>query len=219
MSDKTGWGSVYIGTRLEKTVLAEFVQDFTQLVTRGVRKGDAYGIVAGKPAQWAANQVVRDFLKSGKDSVLFVDSDAHIDADALNVLRDHEQGWQYDILSAFYTRRGWPPLAMWLTKDPHKPGYNSATVTGEVTGDVDAVGLHFCLMRRRVFEGAAEFPFYYPRDNPGMSEDVAFCIDAQARGMRMGCTSYVRTGHYSTVCWGYETHAEWQENEAKKNAN
>ena len=92
---------------------------------------------------------------------------------------------------------------------------------------VDAVGLHFCLMRRHVFD---EMPgpdwFFYPRRKPWervpgtknqwvktdehrKSEDVAFCEEAQKAGYKIGATSKVTTGHYSVIPTGYETHHDW----------
>ena len=92
--------------------------------------------------------------------------------------------------------------------------YKNMAVLKETTEEVDAVGLHCCLIRRNVFE-ALPGPdwFYYPRrssfDEHRKSEDVAFCEEAKALGFRIGSTSKVRTGHYSLVPTGWETHHEW----------
>ena len=92
--------------------------------------------------------------------------------------------------------------------------YRNVAVLQEVTMPVDAVGLHFCLIRRKVFETLPGPDwFYYPRrtraDEHRKSEDVAFCEDAIAAGFKIGSTSVVKTGHYSTIPTGYESHHEW----------
>ena len=55
--------------------------------------------------------------------------------------------------------------------------------------------------------------FFYPRrtqaDEHRKSEDVAFCEEALAAGFKLGSTSKVTTGHYSTIPTGWETHHEW----------
>jgi len=128
-------------------------------------------------------------------------------------LRDLEEGWEYDILSAFYCRRGWPPEAIWMQRMADG-NYRNVAVLQEVTLPVDAVGLHFCLMRRKVFETLPGPDwFWYPKRTDAKehrkSEDVAFSEIAQAAGFKLGSTSKVTTGHYSVIPTGYETHHDW----------
>ena len=208
-----GWGKVFIASRREKHTMSEFTEHFDLMLATGIRRGDSYSICSGRPAHWSANELVERFLQSACDSILFVDSDAQIDGSTLSQLRDLEEGWEYDILSAFYVRRGWPPEAIWMQRMPDG-NYRNVAVLQEVTMPVDAVGLHFCLIRRKVFETLPGPDwFYYPRrtraDEHRKSEDVAFCEDAIAAGFGIGSTSVVKTGHYSTIPTGYESHHEW----------
>ena len=208
-----GWGKVFIASRREKHTMSEFTEHFDLMLATGIRRGDSYSICSGRPAHWSANELVERFLQSACDSILFVDSDAQIDGSTLSQLRDLEEGWGYDILSAFYVRRGWPPEAIWMQRMPDG-NYRNVAVLQEVTMPVDAVGLHFCLIRRKVFETLPGPDwFYYPRrtqaDEHRKSEDVAFCEDAIAAGFKIGSTSVVKTGHYSTIPTGYESHHEW----------
>ena len=94
------------------------------------------------------------------------------------------------------------------------PFSSTIAVLQEVTLPVDAVGLHFCLMRRKVFETLPGPDWFsYPRRKVSAehrkSEDVAFSEEAQAAGFKLGATSKVATGHYSTIPTGWETHHEW----------
>lgn len=221
-----GWGKVFIASRREKHTMSEFTEHFDLMLATGIRRGDSYSICSGRPAHWSANELVERFLQSACDSILFVDSDAQIDGSTLSQLRDLEEGWGYDILSAFYVRRGWPPEAIWMQRMPDG-NYRNVAVLQEVTMPVDAIGLHFCLIRRKVFE---ETPgpdwFWYPRRKPWervpgtknqwikteehrKSEDVAFSEEILAAGFKIGSTSVVKTGHYSTIPTGYESHHEW----------
>lgn len=208
-----GWGKVFIASRREKVTMSEFTEHFDLMLATGIRRGDSYSICSGRPAHWAANELVERFLQSACDSILFVDSDAKIESDTLSKLRDLPDGWDYDLLSAFYVRRGWPPEAIWMKRQPDG-NYKNVAVLQEVTLPVDAIGLHFCLIRRKVFETLPGPDwFYYPRrtkpDEHRKSEDVAFCEDAIAAGFKIGSTSKVATGHYSTIPTGWESHHEW----------
>lgn len=208
-----GWGKVFIASRREKQVMAEFTEHFDLMLATGIRRGDSYSICSGRPAHWAANELVERFLQSECDSILWIDSDAKIDGDTLARLRDLEEGWEYDILSAFYCRRGWPPEAIWMQRMADG-NYRNVAVLQEVTLPVDAVGLHFCLMRRKVFETLPGPDwFWYPKRTDAKehrkSEDVAFSEIAQAAGFKLGSTSKVTTGHYSVIPTGYETHHDW----------
>ena len=109
-----GWGKVFVASRREKQVMSEFTEHFDLMLATGIRRGDSYSICSGRPAHWAANELVERFLQSECDSILWVDSDAKIEGDTLAKLRDLEEGWEYDVLSAFYCRRGWPPEAIWM---------------------------------------------------------------------------------------------------------
>lgn len=207
------WGKIFIASRREKVTLSEFDEHWSLLLATGIRRGDSYSICSGRPAHWSANELVDRFLGSECNSILFLDSDAQFDGQLLNQLRDLEDGWDYDIFSAFYVRRGWPPEAIWMKRQADG-NYKNMAVLKETTEEVDAVGLHCCLIRRSVFE-ALPGPdyFYYPRRTSPTehrkSEDVAFCEEAKALGFRIGSTSKVRTGHYSLVPTGWETHHEW----------
>lgn len=204
-----------MGTRLEKVVECRFVKVWSELISKGLRKGDCYLMVSDLVSQWASNELVRRFLKSDCDTLFMLDSDADVGADFLHTFRDYEPGWQYDILQAFYCRRGWPPEAIWFQQRDDGE-FVACLVTAEnVTEDVAAIGTHSVLIRREVFErllgdnDPATFQwFYYPREIH-MGEDVAFSKDAASAGFRLGATTAVKAGHISRVTTGWDTYAEY----------
>jgi len=195
------WGKILLSTRLEKQVSPKFFQTWTSLVQHGLRIGDGAYSVAGKVAHKAQNDVVRAFLKTECDTLLTLDSDAVVTPDFIEQFRTYEPGYEYDILQAFYPRRGWPPRAIWMKKNALGQMTEYFVTEPDRIEDVDIVGTHACLFRREVFEQMLgdNDPetydwFYYPRHS-GTSEDSAFSIDAKEAGFRLGATAAIRAAH------------------------
>jgi hypothetical protein len=213
------WGTVAIGTRLEKAVEPGFMKAWSMLITHGLRPGDAWMIEDGKVAHRASNDLVRRFLKSNLDTLFLLDSDADFGYQALSELRDHTDGWKYDGLQAFYTRRGWPPEAIWFKRDALGGLYQCIVYGEDVTQDVALVGTHCVLLRREMLKGMRDRAaadgvdpdkyewFHYPRHSD-ISEDSAFSMDATEQGYQFGATTHVKFGHISRVTTGWETYQE-----------
>jgi SAM-dependent methyltransferase len=152
---------------------------------------------------------------------LLIDSDADFGPEILEEFRTLTDGWEYDIFQAFYTRRGWPPEAIWFKEDALGNSMQ-AFVLGEGTEPTTMVGFHFTLIRREVIkriwkeqgEGKIdpdEFDWaWYPRHSSYV-EDAAFCKEAQKYGFRIGSTSVVKTGHNVRVTTGWETYLQFLE--------
>lgn len=208
------WGRIAVGTRLEKMVENRFVAVWSNLISRGLRKGDGYLIAADLPAHKASNELVRRFLKTDCDSLMLLDSDADVGVGFVSELRDLEPGHAFDVLQAFYVRRGWPPEAIWFQK--HGEDYVNCLVTANnITVEVAGIGTHAVLIRREVFVGMVGRAdpetfewFWYPRGEK-MSEDIAFSKGARAAGFRLGATTAVKAGHISRVTTGWETYQEY----------
>lgn len=209
------WGKIMIGVRLEKMIEVEFFSVWTALLTNGIRTGDKYGFARGMVAHRAANSLVRKFLQTDCDSIFFIDSDCDVDQDFLEKFRSVEDGWNYDVLQAFYLRRSWPPDAIWLKYDEQKILRKCLVLQEGYTDDVDVVGLHACLARREVFEAMLgdNDPetfnwFYYPREGFN-TEDAMFSFDAKKAGFRLGATSAVKASHLVHLPIGWETYQEY----------
>jgi SAM-dependent methyltransferase len=209
------WGKICVGTRLEKGVDSRFVKCWTNLIMRGLRKGDGVLVVDDKVAHQASNALAREFLRTGCDTLFMLDSDADIGPNFLNEFRDYEPGWQYDLLQAFYCRRGWPPDAIWFKKSHHGDMFVRAVYGEDVVEDVAIIGTHAVLIRREVFikllgdRDEEKFDwFFYPRHETA-SEDGAFSQEAADAGFRLGATTHVKAGHISRVTTGWETYQEY----------
>ena len=209
------WGKVFVGTRLEKMVLSRFLQVWTDLLLHGLRPGDAAFSVRGKVAHRASNELVCHFLKSDCDTLFMLDSDADVDEDFLNRFRDYEPGWDYDVLQAFYTRRGWPPRAIWIQENALGQTMEMFITDPDTVQDVAIAGTHACLFKRRVFEqmlgdnDPAEFDWFYYGRHRSDSEDGMFSIEAREAGFRIGATTSIRAGHLSEITTGWETYQDY----------
>lgn len=215
-----GWGSIMVGVRLEKMVEAKFVSTAFKWLTEGLRPGDTWGTSEGMVAHSGANNLVRQFLKTKCDSMLFIDSDAEIDFDFINRFRDHQPGWEFDALQAFYLVRGWPPEAIWFKRD-ERGILHKCVIFGEATEEVALVGLHCVLIKRHVIEtmlgdnNPDEFDwFFYPRGK-NMTEDAAFSEEAIGMGFKLGATSAVVANHIAHLSIGWETYQEYLQTSGK----
>ena len=217
-SEFRDWGRICVATRLEKAVEPNFFVAWSNLIGNGgLRPGDAYLIAKDRTAHQAANDLVRRFLKTDLDTILFIDSDAEFGLMALEELRTFEDGWKFDALQAFYVRRGWPPEAIWFTTSPLGDTVQNF-VLNEGTQESAMVGLHFTLIRREILEAQrAAYPeidddkfdwFWYPRHG-GISEDSAWSQEVRAFGAHLACTTHLKTGHVCRVTTGWETYRQF----------
>lgn len=214
MDKAQGWGKIMVGARLEKMVEAGWVRSWSRLLTEGLHPGDGWELTEGMVAHAASNALVRMLLKSDKDSLLIVDSDADFEPDLVEKFRTHEAGYEYDALQAFHLRRGWPPEAIWFQRDENGIMRNMIIV-GETTDDVALAGTHCVIIRREVFEKMLgdHDPetwdwFYYPRHEV-MTEDAAFSFDALAAGFRLGATTAVKVNHLGHLAVGWDVYQEY----------
>jgi hypothetical protein len=208
------WGKIMVGVRLEKEVEAEFFRTWSLLLTYGLRDGDNWECTEGMPAHIAANTLIRRLLKSDCQSIFLIDSDCQIEKDTLHKLRDYELTREYDGIQVFYTRRGWPPEAIWFQRDGEGK-LHRCEVLGETTEEVALIGTHCCLLRREIFEKMLgdEDPekfdwFYYPRGHQ-MTEDAAFSFEAIDLGFKLGATTYVKAHHIGHVAIGWEAYQDY----------
>jgi len=210
---KKSWGKILVGTRLEKMVTDDFFVTWTSLITGGLRPGDQYAIARGQVAHRAANQLARELLKTDCDALFFVDSDADFNPEFLSQFRDFEPGWEYDVLQAFYVRRGWPPEAVWLKKDSEGV-LKKCVILGDETEETAIAGLHATLIRREVFEALHDANnkhhdwFYYPKHTLS-TEDAAFSEDAIKAGFKVGATSHVKANHITSLILGWDAYQEY----------
>lgn len=218
------WGSVCIGVRPTRPYLLEFWSCWTGIIATGLRDEDLVLLPErALPGHQAANVVARAFLRSGCDSLLFVDDDQTFEPDVLEQLRSNRANWEYDVVGPFVTQRTWPPRPLMLRSAAEQPGDKEPGEAFEIfpkfqdmqVVEVDAIGLYFTLVRRRVLEallGERDLDqadlFRY---GPGMQgPDIPFSQDARARGFRLAVDTSVKIGHLGHFVMDWEQYRNWR---------
>lgn len=217
------WGKVYVATRYQPYLPAQTCESLIALAVAGMREGDSRDCVHSKIMHKAANILVRRFLASDCDTLCFIDSDAVFGAGALEELRSDVEGQRYDVLQAFTVKRGWPPEPMYLVAMPDQPRSLEAQrgrfmlsqlpLDADYIYQVDAVSLHFCLIRRWVFEkllapDGPDYTYWFEFEKD-MGEDVTFCQRAQDVGARLGMSTRLKIGHVSDIVTGWDTMVDY----------
>jgi len=217
------WGKVFVATRYQPYLPAQTCESLIGLAVSGLRPGDVRDFVYSKTMHKGANILARRFLASACDSMCFIDSDAVFGAPALEELRSDAEGQGYDVLQAFTVKRGWPPEPMYLVAMPDQPqsveGRRGRHFTTQLPLDanyiyaVDAVSLHFTLIKRWIFEALLDadgpehtYWFEYSRDQ---GEDVTFSASAQKVGARMGMSTRLKVGHVGDLVTGWDTMVDY----------
>lgn len=227
-----GWGRIAIGQRMYGYPDPHFHHAFVRMAVSGLRSKDQiFEPVIGKPAHLAANHIVRKFLNTTCDSLLFVDDDMIFEPDALERLRSDEELWNYDIVYPFATHREWPPSAvvMRLQEQVGLPvsllGERYGTlrhIEDEAIIDVDAVGLAFTLIRRQVFESmlsefGALYTSWFNWGELTEGEDIRFSRKARDNGFSLAVTTKIKLGHVGRHVFTWDDHQRWLEQEKNEN--
>lgn len=225
-----GFGRIAIGTRISKNPEADFFVSWTAMITAGnVRNGDT--VLAPQlhqAAHHASIKMAHAFLRSGQDTLLMVDDDMQFLQNSLERLRSNEENWQYDIVSALATHKVWPPkpivMRLMDVDDVSIPdrlkGDHFELIHDFDKGDVlpvDAVGLAFTLIRRKVLL-AMIHPDYgvdYSLDmftyGPGYeSDDIPFSRRCREMGFKMAVDTGVDIQHIGKRALGYEHFLHWK---------
>lgn len=234
------WGSLAVGVRIGKHPEALWVASWSLLLSGGLRRSDTLLVPQMyQPAHWAANHMARDFLKTGKDTLVMVDDDHEFDMNIITRMRENVATWEYDVLSALTVRRqaeSPSPILMKLRKQPDEPEslkgdsfYKEPPLhLGEVE-EVDAVGLAMTFVKRHVLEVLVNerwgldhtYDFFRPEDfafeyGPGMeSDDIPFSRRCRENGFRMCVDTNAQIKHIATVSLGVEDYLEKKRREAQ----
>jgi hypothetical protein len=143
----------------------------------------------------ARNQIVRDFLASDKEYLLFVDTDMTFSPGMVQRLwenRSHDT-----ILSGLCKDHGGLPVAK-VRKDD---GWYAIIETESIVS-VDMTGCAFVIASRETYEKVLanardeEFAWYEFHGEPGVrGEDATFCVRAKAIGHQVHVDGSIRPGH------------------------
>lgn len=150
----------------------------------------------------ARNQIVRDFLESDKEYLLFVDTDMTFSPKMVHDLwekRSHDT-----VLSGLCKDHGGLPVA----KVRRETGWHAITETDAMV-EVDMTGCAFAIASRETYEKVLanaqdpEFAWYEFNGEPNVrGEDAVFCTRAKNVGHRIVIDGSIRPGHRKMSCVG-----------------
>ena len=145
------------------------------------------------------------------DWLLFIDDDMVWDPDAVGRLVQRRDEFDLDMIGALCFRRSEPfAPTLYMRERVDGGGYNFLEQWAEEeVVEVDATGCAFLLIHKRAFEKIAggEMPPFEHRTREGgpppnffrwegtMGEDLRFCQDAKAAGVRIWVDTSIKIGH------------------------
>lgn len=173
-------------------------------------------IVQGHVLTLQRNQCVQ---RMQGDWILFIDDDMTWQPDAIRRLVETQKKWDVDMVGGLCFQRGDPfQPTLYMRERPDDGAYVfMEDIPEDTLVEVDATGMAFMLITRRLFEAiAGEFPPYEERvlrrppayfrwDERGFGEDLTFCQDAKRAGARIFVDTSIKIGHVGEHIIGEET--------------
>jgi len=146
------------------------------------------------------------------DWLMFIDDDMVWDSNAVGRLLAARDEIDADIIGALCYRRSSPHQpTLFMREAPTSGGYNYLEDWTDDIIEVDATGMAFVIIHKRVFEAIAQskMPAREVRNNIGLpnffrwegsiGEDLRFCQDAKAAGCRVFVDTRIEVGHIAEV--------------------
>ncbi len=222
-----GWGDICIGVRMYKVPEMEFFSSWTAMLTNnGLGERDTVLLPESQmTGHRAANKIAHAFMRTDCDSLLLLDDDMVFEGDTLRRLRDNTDNWNYDVVMAFATHRTWPPKPVIMRlleeqpEDAQAVGNYYQVVYDWIDGmvePVDAVGLAFTLIRRKVFDAMTDPRWgmdktdYFCGGIGSQGPDIPFSNRCRELGFKLAIDTSVKVGHVGRFIMGYEQYLNWQ---------
>ncbi len=174
----------------------------------GRQKVDRF-IVQGNILTLQRNESVQ---RMGGDWLLFIDDDMVWEPDAIGKLIAARDEIDADIIGALCYRRSAPHQpTLFMRETPTSGGYNYLETWSDDIVEVDATGMAFVLIHKRVFEAISgtDMPPLDIRKTLGvpgffrwdgvLGEDLRFCQDAKEAGCRIFVDTRIAVGHIAEV--------------------
>ena len=146
------------------------------------------------------------------DWLLFIDDDMVWDRDAIGKLVAAREENDLDMLGALCFRRAEPfQPTLYMREEPNAGAYNFLEKWDSDIVEVDATGMAFIIIHKRVFEkiAGAPMPPIEEREALGppkffrwdgrLGEDLDFCQQAKAAGCRIFVDTRIEIGHVAEV--------------------
>jgi hypothetical protein len=145
------------------------------------------------------------------DWLLFIDDDMVWDPTAVGRLVAVQKEYDLDMVGGLCFRRSDPHQpTMYMRQSPNEGSYNYLEKWDNDLVEVDATGMAFVLIHRRVLERIAGSPLPSLEERSGhppsfftwggrYGEDLAFCQAAKASGSRIWVDTRIKIGHMGEI--------------------
>jgi len=141
----------------------------------------------------ARNTIIKDFLKSDCEYLLFIDSDMVWEPDSLERAYDLMQNDTVDIVSAIYYTKTEPHLPVIKKMDLAHGVFLVPLEWDNNPFEIDGAGMGFMLLTKKVLE---RMKYPYCHWGNGLSEDLNFCITAKVKHhFRIWVDPLIKIGH------------------------
>lgn len=150
-------------------------------------------ISSDKTHHIARNEIMKKFLDTDFNYLLFIDSDMIWEPDSLERLYALIQHPLVDIATGIYFTKGEPHLPVIKKLDLDAGCYNIYISWGNQPFEIDGAGMGFMLIKRKVIETMK--PPYCTWDG-GFAEDLNFCLKVKKDcGFKIWAEPLVKLGH------------------------
>jgi hypothetical protein len=189
---------------------------------RGLAQLEARGYRVRAVPRYAAidqgrSQMATDAVLEGYDALMWIDSDIGFDADAVDMLREHDE----PIVCGIYPRKGRRELACNLLPDTPKILFGEG---GDLL-EIRYAAMGFCYTQRVVYEtmivheqlpicnkqfDRITVPYFLPMLLPDgdehwyMNSEYSFCERARRSGFRIMADTRIRLGHIGRYSYHWE---------------
>ncbi len=146
------------------------------------------------------------------DWLIFIDDDMVWDADVIGRLIASREEVDADIMGALCYRRSAPHQpTMFMRETATSGGYNYLEDWGTDLVEVDATGMAFVIIHKRVFEALTQAPMppvelrkalgpsAFFKWSGVLGEDLRFCQEAKEKGCRIFVDTRIEVGHMAEV--------------------
>lgn len=150
-------------------------------------------ISSSKVHHIARNEIIKMFLESDMNYLLFIDSDMIWEPDSLLLAYNTIQHPSVDMVTAIYYTKNEPHLPVIKKLDLDAGCYNVFTSWGNEPFEVDGAGMGFFLIKRKVLEAMKQPMCTW---DGGFSEDLNFCLKAKKDyGFKIWAHPAIKVGH------------------------
>lgn len=199
--------SVVLGVVHDATMESPFVRDLVRLVRSRPTGGVIWGVGGGGRLDSARNLVVRSFLDTKAEWLLFLDTDIVFSPEMYDMLLDTADEKTAPIVSGLYFADDKPPRAVMAYTTEEGAVRSIAAWDEGDTIDVEYVGAGFLLVHRSVYEALGDEPYRQDVTSPSgalLTEDYAFCHRARDAGFPVKVNTKIFLGHCKLRVLGYE---------------